>query len=216
MAASLAIARADTITTIDFENVPSAAAGPVLFSSAGGMQTINVPEVASITGGVVLGIASMLNGDPYATVPNIYATASDNVVGVGGFSLPNSIMIDIPAGTTATEAIVPVINGMYLAESYVVTAFDDGSVISQQTLANVQGFGYAVATLTAPVITSITITAADSSSWDFGTDSITLNESSGSSTVTETPEPASASLAIAGLVVAAAAGALRRRHPQSR
>jgi hypothetical protein len=216
MTASLAVARADTITTIDFETTPSGASGPMLFSDAGSMQTIAVPGVASITGGVVLGLATSLGGNPYATVPNIYATASDNVVGVGGFSLPDSIVINIAAGTAATEATVPVINGLQQAETYVVTAFDNNLVVSRQTLTNVQAFGYAVASLAAPAITSITIASADSSTWDFGTDTVTLVESSGSSTVTSTPEPASAALTLAGFVVAGALGLLRKRKPESR
>ena len=216
MAASLAVARADTITTIDFETIPSGVAGPMLFSNAGGTQTITVPGVASITGGVVLGLATSLSGNPYATAPNIYATASNNEIGVGGFSLADSIVINIAAGTAATQATIPVINGLQHAESYVVTALDGGSVVSQQTLTGVQAFGYAVASLAAPAITSITIASADSSTWDFGTDTVTLVESSGTSTVTSTPEPASAALAIAGLVVAAASGLLRKRKPESR
>lgn len=216
MAASLAVARADTITTIDFEMVPSGASGPMLFSDAGGMQTIAIPGVASFTGGVVLGLAASLSGNPYATAPNIYATASDNVVGVGGFSLPDSIVINIAGGTAATQATIPVINGLRQAATYVVTAFDNGSVVSQQTLADVQAFGYAVASLNAAAITSITIASVDSSTWDFGTDTVTLVESSGASIVTSTPEPASAALAIAGLVVAGAFGLLRKRNPASR
>jgi len=215
MTASLAVARADTITIIDFETIPSGVSGPMLFSSAGSMQTIAVPGVASITGGVVLSLAASLSGNPYATGSNIYATASDNVVGVGGFSLPDSIVINIAAGTSATQATVPVINGMQQAENYVVTAFDNGSIVSQQTLTNVQAFGYAIANVTAPAITSIKISSADSSTWDFGTDTVTLVESSGTSTVTATPEPASAALAIAGLILAGATGLLRRRNPES-
>jgi hypothetical protein len=215
-AATLAVARADTITTIDFDNIPSGATGPALFTNAGAAEAINLPGVASINGGVVLGLASTLDGNPYATGPNIYATASNSVVGRGGFGLSNSIVIDVASGTYATQATVPVINGMPQAEDYVVTAFDDGSVVWQQTFSNVQGFGYAVANVTAPVITSITIAAADSSTWDFATDTITLRESSGRSTVTSTPEPASALLAIAGLAFVGAAGSLRKRYSASR
>jgi MYXO-CTERM domain-containing protein len=216
MVASLAIARADTITTIDFDTIPSRGAGPTLFTDAGSVQNLDITGVASIGGGVVLGLAPSLSGNPYASGSNIYATASNNVVGPGAFSLPNSIVINISGGTYATEATVPVINGMQLPEGYVVTALDNGTIVSQQVLSNVQGFGYAVATLFAPAITSITITPADQSSWDFGTDTITLSESSGQSHVTATPEPASALLAIAGLVIAGAAGSLRRRYPESR
>jgi hypothetical protein len=208
--ASLAIAQADTITTIDFDGTQGAT-GPALFTDAGGMQTINIPGVASVSGGVVLGLAEMIGSNPYATGANIYGTASDNVVGQGGFGLPDSIVIGIPSGTYATQATVPVINGMQMSEGYVVTAFDDGSVVSQQVLSNVQAFGYAVANLSAPAITSITIAAADTSMWDFATDTITLTESSQQSEITATPEPASALLAIAGLMILGAAHWLRRR-----
>jgi MYXO-CTERM domain-containing protein len=216
MAATLAGARADTITTVDFEKIPAGTPGPALFTNAGGVETVDVPGVASITGGVVLGLAPALAGNPWATGPNIYATASDSVVGPGGFGLSDSIVIGIAPGTYATQATVPVINGMPKSEDYLVTAFDSGDVVWQQTLSNVQAFGYAVANVTAPAITSITIAAVDSSTWDFATDTITLRESSGRSTVTSTPEPASALLAIVGLAVAGAAGSLRRRYPASR
>lgn len=211
MAVSLAVARADTITTIDFENTPSAGAGPTLFTSAGSAQTVDVPGVASITGGVVLGLATTLEGNPYVTAPNIYATASNNIIGVGGFGLPDAIVINFASGTYGTQATVPVINGMQGAENYVVTAFDDGAVVSQQTLTNVQSFGYAVANLSAPAITSITIAAADSSAWDFATDTITLDSSlqtapvTSTSQITAAPEPASGLLALAGVVLVGAA-----------
>ncbi len=219
MAASLAVARADTITTttIDFENVPALAPGPALFTSAGAVQTLDVPDVATITGGVVLGLAPTLAGNPYASGSNIYATASDSVISQGGFGLPNSIAIYIPSGSWATQAIVPVINGMQMPEDYVVTAWDNDSIVSQQTLANVQAVGYAVANLNAAAITSITIAAANSSAWDFATDTITLTESSGQSHVTSTPEPASALLAIAGLAtMTGVAGSRWRRYTASR
>ena len=212
MAGSLATARADTITTIDFENVPFEAAGPTLFTNAGAMQTIDIPGVATVSGGVVLGLSGNLAGNPYAIGPNLYATASDNVVGPGAFGLPDSIVINVPSGSSATQATVPVINGMQVSEGYLVSAFDDGTLVSQQVLSNVQAFGYAVANLSAPVITSITIAAADSSNWDFATDRITLHESSGTSSVTATPEPKSGLLAIAGLAMAGAAGMRRRRY----
>jgi hypothetical protein len=213
IAANLAVARADTITTIDFEKIPFGSAGPPLFTDAGGVETIDIAGVASITGGVVLGLAPALSGNPYATGSNIYATASNSVVGAGGFGLPDSIVINIASGTHATQATVPVINGMSQSKDYVVTAFDDGAVVWQQTLSDVQGFGYAVANVTGSEITSIEIAAADSSTWDFATDTITLTESSSRSTVTSTPEPGSAFLLLGGLAIAGAAGSLKRRNP---
>ena len=212
MAASLAVARADTITTINFDQLSPGGAGPALFRDAGAAQTVNIPDVASISGGVVLGLAPGLAANPYAAGANIYATASDDLVGVGGFGLPGSIVINIPSGTYATQATVPVINGMQSAENYTVTAYDDGTVVSRQVLSDVQSYGYAVATLTASAMTSIKIAPVAASSWDFGTDNITLNESSQQSHITETPEPGSAFLAIAGFAIAGAAASLRRRY----
>jgi hypothetical protein len=198
MAASVAlVARADSIT-IDFENTPSLAPGPTLFTSAGAAHALNVSG-ATISGGVVLNLAATLAGNPYATGPNIYATASDNLVGVGAFGLPNTITLNIASGTVADLATVPIINGMPVSESYVVTAFDEGSQVSQQIFSNVEAFGFAVASFSGLDFTSITITPTDTSSWDFATDSITLNES-GSRGILSTPEPASAGLALAGLL----------------
>jgi hypothetical protein len=148
---------------------------------------------------VVLDLASTLTGNPYVTAPNIYATASDDLVGKGAFSLPNTITINIAPGTVADQATVPVINGMPSSENYVVTAFDDGSQVSQQIFSDVQAFGFAVASFTGIDFTSITITPTDTSSWDFATDSITLNESAMRG-ILSTPEPASAGLAFAGLL----------------
>jgi hypothetical protein len=199
VAASFAlVARADTIT-IDFDNIPSLAAGPELFTAAGQAQTLDASGLATISGGVVLGLASGLAGDPYATGSNIYATASDNLVGKGAFGLPNTITINIAPGMVADQASVPIINGMPSSESYVVTAFDDGSQVSQQIFSNVQAFGFAVASFTGLDITSINITPTDTSSWDFATDSVTLNESAVRG-ILSTPEPASAGLALAGLL----------------
>jgi hypothetical protein len=213
-AAFALIARADTIT-IDFENVPSLASGPVLFSSAGPAQTLDVSGAVTISGGVVLDLASTLTGNPYATAPNIYATASDNKVGTGGFGLPSTITIDTASGTVGDQATVPVINGMNSSESYIVTAFDGGSQVSQQIFSNVQAFGFAVASFTGIDFTSITITPTDASSWDFATDSISLSESATRS-ILSTPEPASAGLVLAGLFGVWMAVRFRRRAASAR
>jgi hypothetical protein len=169
-----------------------------LFTSAGAAQTLNVSG-ATIGGGVVLGLAFTLSGNPYATGPNLYATASDNKVGTGAFGLPSTITINTASGTVGDQATVPIINGMNSSESYVVTAFDDGSQVSQQIFSNVEAFGFAVASFSGLDFTSITINPTDTSSWDFATDSITMEESA-SRGILSTPEPASAGLALAGLL----------------
>jgi hypothetical protein len=203
------VARADSIT-IDFENVPSLAAGPALFTSAGPAQTIDVAGAVTLGGGVVLDLASTLTGNTFATAPNIYATASDNLVGKGAFSLPSTITIDAASGVTMDQATVPLINGMPVSENYVVTAFDNGSQVSQQIFSSVQAFGFAVASFSGFDFTSITITPTDTSSWDFATDSITLNESAMRG-ILSTPEPASGGLALAGLLAAGIGMYARRR-----
>lgn len=206
---------ADTITTIDFENTPPLATGPAVFQDAGLAETIDVPGVATITGGVVLGLAAALPGVPGVTAPNIYATASDNVVVSGGFTLPDTITIDIAPGMVATQASVPIINGLPVPASYTITAFDGSTQIDQATYLDLAAFDSITAMVTETAMTSIEIASVDTSSWDFATDTIVLTESPGGSPPVTTPEPFSASLALLG-IGAIILSAMRRNPDRQR
>ncbi|MEI9814897.1 MAG: hypothetical protein WDO18_20645 [Acidobacteriota bacterium] len=97
--------------------LPVIATGPSLFASAGPAQTIVVPNVATFTGGVILGNATAFPAQSFATSPNIYATA-----GFGsGLSSTLSIFIN-PAFGNVNEVSFPVFNGATQPISYVVTA----------------------------------------------------------------------------------------------
>lgn len=214
MATALAMTgRADTISTIDFEHVPVLPAGPVYFTDAGPAQTIDVPGIATVRGGVVLGLASALSGNPWVTAPNMYLTASDNLIGAGAFGLPDTITITVPPGVNLLQATFPVINGMPGAESYAVAAFAGSAQLSQALFNNIPSFGYSLANVTGTGITSMTITPLDTSAWDFAVDSIVVREMASSDT-TSTPEPATAALVLAGVGTMFLAGRRRSRNPR--
>jgi hypothetical protein len=199
---------------IDFENVPSEPAGPSLFASAGPMQTIVVPGVATITGGVILGNETLLPAQAFGTAPNVYGTA-----GFGDPTLSSTLTIAFnPAFGTVGEVSFPVFNGDTAVESYVITALDGASVVSTQTLSNLApntSSGFGIVDITAPSITSLTIapTALDvggcCSGWDFSIDSVAVNESV--LTAVGTPEPGSFGLLGLGLAIGAYLKARSRR-----
>ncbi len=205
---------ADTVTTIDFENTPALGTGPVSYPTAGPAQTITVPGVATITGGVVLGLASALPGVPGVTPPNIYGTASDNVIGTGGFGLPDTITIDMASGMVATIASVPIINGLPIAASFTVTAFDGGTQIDEATYPGLSSGSSITALITETAMTSLAISPVDTTARDFAVDTIQLTESPATQPVA-TPEPGSFGLAMAGLAAGAAAMRARRARPRT-
>jgi PEP-CTERM motif-containing protein len=204
-------ASAGTIV-INFETVPVEATGPSTFAAAGPMQTIVVPSVATITGGVILGNETNLPAQSFGTPPNVYATA-----GFGDPTLQSTLTIDLSASFPTTEVSFPVFNGSTQTESYVVDAFNGAAMVATQTLSSVPAngsSGFGIIDLMAANITSVTIApvALDASccdGWDFSIDSIALNESV--QQALGTPEPGTFALLGLGLGIAAFAGARRRR-----
>jgi hypothetical protein len=188
-------------TLINFETVPPIATGPSMFASAGPMQTIVDPGVATFTGGVVLGNASFLPAQSFATPPNVYGTA-----GFGDPSLNSFLMIALdPAFGTVNEVSFPVLNGSTKAETYVVNAYDGATLVATQTLSNVpanSSSGFAIADILSPTITRVTIApllldATCCSGWDFFIDSVALNSS-----VQQAFAPEPSSFVLIGLAVA--------------
>ena len=176
---------------INFETVPPEPTGPSLFGLAGPMQTIVVPNVATITGGVILGNETNLPAQSFATPPNVYATA-----GFGdGLSSTLTISLNAAFGTVS-EVSFPVLNGSTQTESYVVDAFNGATLVASQTLSNLPSngsSGFGIVDLTAPLITSVTVapTALDASccsGWDYSIDSIALNEPVQAAVGTPEPE----------------------------
>jgi len=199
---SATAATAGTIL-INFETVPVIATGPSTFAAAGPMQTITVPNVAVITGGVVLGNESNLPAQAFGTPPNVYATA-----GFGTGTLSTLTITLNPAFGTVDEVSFPVFNGDTAIETYVVTGFNGATQVAQQTLSNLatnanQGFG--IVDLMAASITSVTIAPQTldvggcCNGWDFSIDSVALNESV--QTAVGAPEPGTLALLGLGLAI---------------
>lgn len=199
-----AIASHATIAIVNFDNLPT---GPSTYAAAGPMQTINVPNVATFTGGVILGNATNFPAIKFATAPNTYASASPNVAG-GDPSLSSTLDIAIDPAFTVSEVFLPVFNGMTSTQSYVVNAYDGANLVASQTLANIPSnalSGYGTADLLASNITHVSISPTDTTQgWDFLIDTVGFNTSA-------VPEPAS--MAALGI---GAIGLLRRRKSARR
>jgi hypothetical protein len=197
-------ANAGTIL-INFETVPVIATGPSLFASAGPMQAITVPGVATFTGGVVLGNAANLPAQAFTTPPNSYGTA--NSIGAGpGLLSTLTIALDSAFGTV-NEVSFPILNGSTINETYIVDAFNGATLVASQTFPNVPSnlnSGFAIADIMSPSITSVTISplsldASCCGGWDFFIDSVALNSS-----VQQAFAPEPASLVLIGLALALA------------
>lgn len=190
---------------INFETVPVEATGPSFFSDCTA-ATVTVTNVASISGGCILGNATNFPAQDFATPPNVYGTA-------GFGSTPSSTMtIAISPSFTADEVSFPLFNGSSQTESYVVDAFNGATQVATQTLSNVaanSSSGFGIVDLSAANITSVTINplaldAGCCGGYDYVIDSVALNESVQSAV----PEPGM--LALCGLALAAV-GATRRK-----
>jgi len=200
-------AHADTAVLINFETVPAEPAGPSVYSECTA-ATITVPDVASISGGCILGDANFFPALGFATPPNVYGTAGF------GTTPSSTLTINISPSFTADEVSFPLFNGSTQTESYNVEAFDGATPVATQILSDLApnlDSGYGIVDLTAANITSVTINPAALNAgccggWDFLVDSIALNESVESAF--PTPEPATFALLGLGL---AAVGAIRRK-----
>ncbi len=195
----------------NFETVPPTPTGPDLFREAGPTQTIAVPNVATFTGGVVLGNATNFPAMSYATAPNSYGTASANYVPGTSPTLKSTINIALSPTYTADEVSFPLFNGVTSSTSYVVTAFDGSTAVASQSFMNVPAnlsSGFRVVDLKAPMITSVTVSPTDTSEWDFAIDSFAFNESVQQGIKGVAPEPGLLSLLGFGLL---GCGMLRKK-----
>jgi hypothetical protein len=194
---------------INFETLPVEPTGPGYFASAGPAQTITVPEVATITGGVILGGEANLPAQAFGTPPNIYGTAGF------GDNLSPTLTMAFNSAFPVTQVSFPVFNGATIAESYLIDAYNGAAVVASQTLSNLPSNtsgGYAITDLSAVNITSVTIapTALNDSAvngWDFSVDSIALNE-----TVQQAFVPEPGNLSLLGLSAICILFIRKRRH----
>lgn len=198
-----------SVMLVNFETVPPEPTGPSLFG-VNSEQTIVVPNVATFSGGTILGDASNFPAQSFATPPNIYGT-------IGGVpTLLSTLTITIDPSFLLNEISFPLFNGATQVESYVVEAFDGATVVGTQDVSNLSAntaSGFGIVDIKAANITSVTIapTALDASccsGWDFEIDSVALNEPVQKAFV---PEPAM--LPLLGLALGfGALLRLRRRH----
>ena len=201
--AVVSTAAANTITVVDFETVPVLAQVPSFFG--GPAQTVVVPNVATFSGGTVLGLAANFPAIAFATVPNVYGTTN----GVAGYS--PTLLITIDPGYSVNEVSFPIFNGENTTESYVATAFDGATQVAQQTFSNVPSnfnSGFVLADLLAANITSVTITTLGSpASFYFIIDTVAFNEP-----VQHAVAPEPASFALIGLGMAGVLWSRRRKQ----
>lgn len=189
-----------TIAIVNFDNLPK---GPSTYAAAGPMQTIDVPNVATFTGGVVLGNATNFPAIIYATSPNTYATASPNVA-QGDKTLLPTLSIAVNPSFNVNEVFLPIFNGMTSTQSYVADAYSGTNLVASQTLLNLASntaLGHGTVDLLGNNITSVTISPVNKSAgWDFLIDTVGFNTRA-------VPEPASMSVLAVGFL-----GIIRRKR----
>jgi len=196
MAAGSALAGPDFLT---FEEFP---VGPDTFAAAGPAQVYSLPGVASVNGGVILGIPTALPAQAFSTLPNLLGTAS-----FGDVTLQSTISINIEAAYQGTSLQGLIFNGNVIAVSYEVRAFDSANnlldfdvlmlpVNSSPVAVGV--FGVDNSAFPGTFISLVTITPLNfggvgNQGWDFFLDTLTFNGT--------IPTPgATALLGVAGLM----------------
>ena len=115
---------------VDFEMTPTIANAPSTFSRAGPAQAIDVDSDLTFNGGVVLGLPTFLPTSPFATAPNLYATAnhpSGRVV--GDPTLTSTLSIDIASSVSAITVEGLLLNGLNRSGSYTIEAFSNDTLV---------------------------------------------------------------------------------------
>lgn len=180
--AGTGVSQASTIPAVVNFDPPAVAMGPSIYVSVPGPQTITTAP-ANFSGGVVLGFATFFPAISFASPPNVYGSADF------GNNLSRALSIAVNPAFATTEVSFALFNGETFNQSYIVEAFNGGSLVASQTLTNVApnfNAGYGLIDLNSPAgITSVTITPAGSPAvWDFVIDTVAFNQS-----VTSLPLP---------------------------
>lgn len=197
-----ALSPAGAQVVINFDNLP---VGPNNFAAAGPMQVIDVPGVATVSGGVVLGNPSFLPAFPgHGSAPNLYGTTD-----FADPSLLDTITLTLPASTNIKNVSGVLFNGQTISEDYSINAFFGATNVGSLALPAIQDNSSASAfrnfSLTASggnIITSLTITTPNAglNGWNFFVDNLT---------VTSVPEPSSFMLLASMAAVAGIGSGLR-------
>jgi hypothetical protein len=200
LAATFAVPAHASVAFLTFDNL---ATGPSLFADAGPAQTIVYPQ-ATFTGGVVLGDETNLPAQSFGTPPNVYGTASANVITGADPSLLETLKIAISPTFATNEVSFPLFNGNTVSVTYVVDAFSSSNaLLASQTLnlASNLSSGFGIVDLQATGISSVTIAPQGlPSGWDFSIDSVALNESVQTAFAGGVPEPSTWAMMIMGFL----------------
>lgn len=198
-------ARADMIT-INFETVPALPTGPSAFPAVA-PAPLNVPGIATVSGGAVLGNPAFLPAfTAQGSRPNLYGTTNAQTMGYAP-----GITIDFSPSILVSSVSGTVFNGLTDTESYRVTAFSGSANVGQQDLLNLldntspAAFANFSLTPATQPITRLVISPIGPNGpafYNFFADNVR---------VTVVPEPHSALLAAMGLLIVG--GAYLRPRP---
>ena len=131
--AAPAMARGDS-TTIDFETIPNLVTQPSTFAAVGNAQTINVPGIATISGGAVLGDPTGLSAFPsQGSLHNAYGTSAF----ASGSGYSQSITIDFSSGINVSSVTAVLFNGETDVETYTVNAYSGATLVDQNVFTDV-------------------------------------------------------------------------------
>jgi hypothetical protein len=188
---------------VDFETTPTISNAPSTFGRAGPAQTVEVDNVLTFNGGVVLGFPSFLPSTPLITPPNLYATANHPSGGVvGDPTLSSSLSIDIASSVNANTVEGVLLNGLNRPGSYTIEAFSDETLVDSVVLNDLSpnlSSGFDIFSLDSkelPITSVIFSPDLADGEWDYFIDTIAINEPIANAV----PLPASIWLFASGIV----------------